>query len=355
MAPMLDDALIHQNYGTLDNVVEPDLRWFDRFYFNVQAIDGTLSIAEGIGVYPNMNVMDGFSCLCTPDLQVNVRASRELVQGDRDKMDIGPIHATIIEPKKRWRFWLDETEQRISYDFIYTANFNPLDVERLVSEVNGRRVWDWSHFGHVGRVEGWAKLDGRRIELVPSTYWAVRDRSWGVRPGIALIEDMSEWFKQANWGTRHNWVCVQLDSFYLWYFQTQEQDGTPRFFCGLVRWDASRGGAQEKVIKVVRNFDFGEQEYFRSCEVEVHLASGQVMPIRFRRLPTCVHLRGGNYGGKDGVIHGMRQGPLKITGERWQPADSRENPQSMGLQDHVVEVTFGREKGYGIFELSFGT
>ena len=122
--PRLDDALIHQNYGTIDQVVDQtDPRWFDRFYFNMQALDGTLSITQGIGVYPNQKVMDGFGMISTPGFQVNVRGSRELVNGNRDEMDIGPIHAEILEPMKRWRFRLDENEQGISYDFNYIANF----------------------------------------------------------------------------------------------------------------------------------------------------------------------------------------------------------------------------------------
>ena len=32
----LDDALIHQNYGTIANVVDDDVRWFDRYYMNLQ-------------------------------------------------------------------------------------------------------------------------------------------------------------------------------------------------------------------------------------------------------------------------------------------------------------------------------
>ncbi|WP_018990700.1 hypothetical protein [Aromatoleum toluclasticum] len=353
--PRLDDLLIHQNYGTLDNIVESDPRWFDRFYFNLQAIDGSLSIAQGIGVYPNMKVSDGFACIATPELQVNVRSSRELVGGDRDVMAVGPLHAEVVEPMKRWRFWLDDNPYGARYEFDYVANFEAMEPMRLVSEVKGRKVWDWTHFGHVGRVEGWVELDSRRIALTPDRHYAVRDRSWGVRPGIAVIEDMTEWFRQANWGTRHNWVCVQLDSFYLWYFQTQEQDGTPRFFEGLVRWSDAKGGAQEKVTHIVRRFELGPNEHFEGCAVDVHLASGRVLPVKMRRLPTCVHLRGGNYGGKDGVIHGMRQGPLKVTGERWEPADSRLNPASMGLQDHVVEVSCEGETGCGIFELSYGT
>jgi hypothetical protein len=355
MTTRLDDALIHQNYGTLANVVEDDPRWFDRFYFNLQATDGSLSISQGIGVYPNQAVMDGFAVLATPELQVNVRASRELVNGNRDEMDIGPLHAEILEPMKRWRFLLDENGSGIRYDFTYTANFKALDTKRLVSIVDERRVWDWSHFGHVGRVEGWAELDGRKIELKPDTHWAIRDRSWGVRPGVAVLEDMSAWFRQANWGSRYNWVCVQLESFYLWYFLTQEEDGTPRYFKGLIRWSDAAGGAEEVVTQVVRRFDFGPGEHFQAVELDVHLESGRVLPVSMRRLPTTVHLRGANYGGFNGIIHGMKQGPLKVSGERWAPVDSRENPASLGMQDHVVEVSFEGERGYGIFELSFGT
>jgi hypothetical protein len=353
--PLLDDALIHCNYGSISNVVEDDKRWFDRYYLGVYAIDGSFGIINGIGVYPNMNVMDGFSLIATPDLQVNVRGSRHLAN-DRDSMDVGPIHAQILEPKKRWRFRLDENEQGVSYDFIYEANFPSMEVTRLVSIVDDRRVWDWGHFAHVGRIkEGWAKLDNRRIEFSPDKYYVSRDRSWGVRPGIAVIEDFRKWFQQANWGTRHNWVCVQLQSFYLWYFQSQEDDETPRHFEGLIRWHDSAGGAQEKIAKVVRRFTFEPGEHFQSCEVDVHLESGRVLPVKMKRLPLSFHLRGGNYGGKDGIIHGMDQGPLKVAGERWEPADSRVNPASMGLQEHVVEVTCEQEVGYGIFELSYGT
>lgn len=355
MAARLDDALIHQNYGTIDNVVEEDPRWFDRFYFNLQAIDGSMSISQGIGVYPNQQVMDGLALLATPEAQVNVRVSRELVNGDRDQMDIGPLHAEIIEPMKRWRFWLDQNEYGISYDFTYTANFKALDTKRLISIVDDRRVWDWSHFGHVGRVEGWAKMDDRTFTLKPETHWAIRDRSWGVRPGVAVLEDMSSWFKQANWGSRYNWVCVQLESFYLWYFLTHDEDGSPRYFKGLVRWSDAAGGAEEMVTKVVRRLDFGPGEHFQNVEVDVHLESGRVLKVNMKRLPTTVHLKGGNYGGYKGIIHGMKQGPLKVDGDRWEPADSRKNPVSMGMQDHVVEVTYEGERGCGIFELSFGS
>nr|MBP8155171.1 hypothetical protein [Nitrospira sp.] len=190
----LDDALIHQNYGTIDNAVDNDPRFFDRFYFKVVSTDGQMAISAGMSVYPNGKIMDGFGCLCTPNLQINLRASRELVNGNRDEMNVGPLHAEILEPMKRWRLWLDENAYGIGYDFTFTANFQPLEPTRLISEVDGRRVWDWTHFGHVGRVEAWAAIDGRKIAMTPDHHYAIRDRSWGVRPGIAVVEDAAAWF-----------------------------------------------------------------------------------------------------------------------------------------------------------------
>ena len=74
-----------------------------------------------------------------------------------------------------------------------------------------------------------------------------------------------------------------------------------------------------------------------------------------RRRDTSILLRGGMYGGLNGIIHGMKQGPLVVSGERWEPSDPRQNPITKGLIEHVVEVTCDGERGSGIFELSFGT
>ncbi len=353
--PRLDDLLIHQNYGTLDNVVEPDPRFFDRFYFNLQDISGQLSISQGIGVYPNMGVSDGFSCIATPEFQINVRASRELVNGDRDIMAVGPVHAEVVEPMTTWRFRLDENESGARYDITYTGSFEAMEPKRLVSMVDGRRVWDWTHFGHVGRASGWLELDGTRTEITPDRHYVLRDRSWGVRPGVAVIEDISNWFTSANWGERYNWCVIQVESFYLWYFQTHERDETPRFFESMIRWSTAKGGGQEKVAKLVRRLRFEGNEHFLGAEVDLHLESGRVLTIEMERLPTTVHLKGANYGGRDGIYQGMRQGPLKIMVDRWEPADSRLNPASLGMQDHVVRVKYGEETGYGICELSYGS
>lgn len=355
MTSKLDDALIHQNYGTLANVVDDDIRWFDRYYMNLQAIDGSLSIGQGTGVYPNMGVMDGFGLISTPEFQVNIRVSRELVNGNRDEMSVGCVHAEILEPMKTWRFWLDENQYGISYDFLFESSFKPMEPSRLESVVDGRRVMDWSHFAHVGRARGWAKIEDRTIELRPETHYIVRDRSWGVRPGTAIIADMAAWWREANWGSRHNWVCVQLESFYLWYFLSEEEDGTVRYFEGLIRWSGACGGRQETITKVTRKMEFEPGHHFINASVEVHLESGKLLQINLRRMATCAHLRGAGYGGINGIIHGMRQGPLTVVGERWEPTDSRENPVSLGLQDHVVEATWNDEQGCGILEVGFGT
>ena len=77
--------------------------------------------------------------------------------------------------------------------------------------------------------------------------------------------------------------------------------------------------------------------------------------MNMKRLDTSIRLRGGNYGGYKGLIHGMKQGPLAIDGERWEPADNRVLPVTAGITEHVVEVTCGDERGCGIFEIPYGS
>lgn len=142
---------------------------------------------------------------------------------------------------------LDENESGARYGITYTGNYEAMEAERLASMVEGRRIWDWTHFDHVGRAGGWLEWDGKRI--APDRHYAMRDRSWGVHPGVAVIEKICDCFPSAD------------------------------------------------------------------CD------------------------------GRDGISQSMRQGPLSILVDCWQPTDSRLDPASMGMQDHVVRVKYGDETG----------
>ena len=74
----LDDSPWHQIPTTFDHVGTSDVRFFDRLWFAASAPDGSGTLQFTIGVYQNMNVIDGGIVVIRNGRQHNVRVSRQL-------------------------------------------------------------------------------------------------------------------------------------------------------------------------------------------------------------------------------------------------------------------------------------
>ncbi len=66
MLTKLDEILRHQLPTTFDHVGTSDPRFYDRYWFCAYDPAGELALITGMGLYANMNVMDGFVSLMTP-------------------------------------------------------------------------------------------------------------------------------------------------------------------------------------------------------------------------------------------------------------------------------------------------
>jgi hypothetical protein len=305
--------------------------WFDRFWMNAHSMDGRVAVAQGIGVYANTGVVDGFAIVVRGREQRIVRASRE--GGDASRLSVGPIAAEIVEPLRRWRFSLDSTnDSGIAYDLEFHATFEPIDCGRMR---------DWSHFVQAGIAAGRLVIDGEEIAIDPASWRAGRDRSWGLRP---------------EGKGRFNWVCAQLPSLHLWYLTVEDQRGQQRFAQGWLRHGAERGGAVEELKRIERRPVFCADGSFATADVGIETAGGTKRTIEFRRLASTAFMRGGLYGGWQGLRQGQPRGPLVVESERWDLSDPSMLAEAAGLNDHVCEVTDnnGRETGIGIFELNHG-
>jgi len=303
--------------------------WFDRFWMNAHSLDGAVAVAQGIGVYANTAVVDGFAIVVRGREQRIVRASRE--GGDPSSLRIGPIRAEIVEPLSRWRFRLDPANDAgIAYDIEFRAGFEPIDCGRMR---------DWSHFVQAGSAAGRLRIDGEEIAIDPASWRAGRDRSWGLRP---------------QGKGRFNWVCAQLPSLHLWYLTVEDTSGQQRFAQGWLRHGVGRGGAVEELTRIVRRPVFDADGSFQTAEVDVETGGGTMSTIEFRRLESTAFMRGGLYGGWRGFRQGQPRGPLLVEAERWNLGDPATLLQVAGLNDHVCAVASDGETGIGIYELNHG-
>ncbi|HQV57669.1 MAG TPA: hypothetical protein PKV27_06635, partial [Ilumatobacteraceae bacterium] len=75
MLTHLDDSPWHQLPTTFDHVGTSDPRFFDRLWFAASAPDGSGALQFTMGVYQNMNVVDGGFVVIRNGRQHNLRVS----------------------------------------------------------------------------------------------------------------------------------------------------------------------------------------------------------------------------------------------------------------------------------------
>src|SRR5580692_8969901 len=97
----LDDCPWHQLPTTFDHVGSSDPRFFDRLWFAAYDGRGRSALQFTIGVYQNMNVVDGGAVAVVDGKQHNIRVSRAL--RPRFAHDCGPLAIEVLEPLQKLR------------------------------------------------------------------------------------------------------------------------------------------------------------------------------------------------------------------------------------------------------------
>jgi hypothetical protein len=174
-----DDYPIHQ--AAVPVAQAPDRNFYDRYFFNGYDPEGSVYFAVALGVYPGLDVMDAALSVIHRGVQHNVRASR--VMG-MERMDtrVGPIRVEVIEPLRKLRFVVEPNEHGLAADVTFTARARPLEEPPFVRAIGPRVFMNSTRLTQHGTYEGWIEVEGERIEVEPSTFRGVRDRSWGIRP-----------------------------------------------------------------------------------------------------------------------------------------------------------------------------
>ncbi|SCW33705.1 hypothetical protein SAMN02927924_00020 [Sphingobium faniae] len=183
MLTELDDCLWHQLPTTFDHVWTSDPRFFDRFWFASYAPDGSAAMQFTMGVYRNMNVMDGGFVLVEGDRQYNIRVSRTL--GQHNVMECGPLSVDVLEPLRTLALRVRGGD-RVNGELTWTAVARPVEEAPHFRRLNGRTIEDYQRYNQIGSVSGHLVVDGREVRV--DSWWACRDHSWGVRPGMAVKE-----------------------------------------------------------------------------------------------------------------------------------------------------------------------
>ncbi|MFC3174070.1 hypothetical protein ACFOD9_07400 [Novosphingobium bradum] len=248
MLSAADDFLIHQTVEVIRYVASSDRRFYDRHFWVGHANDGELMFLGGMGVYPNLGVIDGFFTFSLGDQAITVRGSRELTADRMNTRDVGPFSLTVEEGLKRFRIVCAETDG-VSFDLAWTNSAPAFEEPQVFKREHGRVIEQMNRFVQTGRWQGHIVIDGRRFEVDPANWWGSRDRSWGVR-SLGLEDEPSgivEAHREASANTLFwIWAPMQFEHGAL-HYNVGEGPGEARFV-EVVRW--MRQG-DERVIAVM--------------------------------------------------------------------------------------------------------
>ena len=212
-----DDYPIHQ---TPDPIAYSgtDRNFYDRYFFNGYAPDGSGFFAVAFGVYPHLDVADAHFCVIRDGVQHCLHASRKLGM-ERMELVCGPIRIEVVEPLRQLRIRVEG--EGIAADLLFTGRAFPIEEPRFTWRVGPRTVMDYTRLTQNGHYTGWIEVDGRR-EAVAAGTAGTRDRSWGVRPIGAPDPQFGGGVAQFFW----QWTPVNLPARSLFFHLNANADGS---------------------------------------------------------------------------------------------------------------------------------
>lgn len=355
-----DETLRHQLPTTFDHVGTSDPRFYDRFFFGVHDPEGRLSLHIGLGLYTNMNVMDGYVAAVVPRVgagadQHNLRMSRAL-RPDIDRVGIGSYSIEILEPFVRSRVTLPAGEHPVALELEWTATAPAKEEEHHFRRLRGRVASDYHRYTIVGEASGWVELAGTHYDV--DRWFGARDHSWGVREQVAGPEPVTgpPGFGMESVGYVFSWLpfqCGELRG----HVQLQTLgDGTVIYRDGVIHGLDESVASADTIVDVTHEVDFhpGTRQFSQIRAVWT-TAGGRTLDVVIEPLsrPFSMDGTGYDWGFADGQGLGVYRGEHHVETDVYDLSDPEAVVRPDGEvrrpmhRETPVRVVIGGDRGVG--------
>ncbi|MFE5689141.1 hypothetical protein [Streptomyces sp. NPDC056512] len=351
----LDEYPVHQVPLSMKHVATGDRNAYDRCIFHLVDPTGEFLLILGLGVYPNLGVIDAYATLRVGDTLHAVRASDALRDGSRMELAVGPLRIQVERPLKDFTLTCaaDPADpDGLSYEIDWSAAFPALWEPHHTQRRGGRLTLEGRRFVQAGRCDGRLRIGGREVSL--GGWTGTRDRSWGVRPvpgeegGRLAEENRTEGFhwiwSPVRFDDRFLMVIVQedADGYRTLNDATLVRDGHPDLQLGWPQADITyRTGTRHPESAVVHLTDPLSR---KPLELGVEILASSPLAV------------GAGYPPADDWQHGTWRGRDWTDRRSYDLSDPAAHPlAAYGVIDHAARFTLDGQVGHGIFEHgSFG-
>ncbi|MDV7102433.1 hypothetical protein R4227_20520 [Gordonia amicalis] len=177
----------------------------------------------------------------------------------------------ILEPYRTVRVAWSGDSTPLAADLVFTSAFDPYTEEHYLDASTGRVTQEITRYNQIGRWDGWLSIDGVRISV--DDWWAVRDHSWGVRPGVGGIDrSVADPAARTAAPMMHTVLYAATADFCVCVSRRENQRGTVTYLDGEV---IGVDGRHSTVViaDVTTEFVPGTRTY-RSVRLEVETDAG---------------------------------------------------------------------------------
>jgi hypothetical protein len=315
----LDESPWHQISSTFDHVGTSDPRFFDRFWFAASDPSASRTLQFTIGVYQNMNVVDGGFIAIDDGKQFNVRASRQL--RPRYETDCGPLRIDVIEPMRHLHLGIEPHGAQVYGELDWIAGFPAQEERHHFNRVNGRVVEDYLRYDQTGSVSGWLDIQGKRHNI--DSWWACRDHSWGVHSNVGIAEPFTG-PTPAPAGFAFAFLFFSTDS-YGGHVQISQLDYSRDVTIEIIEQATGTSLSADTLAIDATFVDDQRPRRFKHVRFDLTTASGEAISIEAAAVGPAVAMQGLGYGGyDDGLGLGVYRGNNHLESDAYDVAHAAE-------------------------------
>ena len=177
----LDEYPIHQLPLPMSRVGTSDRNFYDRCYLNAHDRTGEIFLVTGLGVYPNLGVIDAYAAARAGNQVYSVRFSDALAERSLEQR-VGGYQLEVVEPLRQLRLRCASPDQSLDFDLAWTGSFDAIQEDPHLLLAGHRPILDASRFCQLGSWSGRLAVGGTEFEVTSDRWSGARDRSWGIRP-----------------------------------------------------------------------------------------------------------------------------------------------------------------------------
>ncbi|WP_427925096.1 hypothetical protein [Streptomyces sp. cg40] len=349
-----DDFMIHQTHEPVRFAGTSDRRFYDRHFLTGHSCDGAVFFLLGMGVYPNLGVIDAFASVAVGDTQWTTRASRELGADRFDSSSVGPVGLEVVEGLRRLRFRVAPGEHAVSLDLSWEGAVPAFEEPPLFSRVAGRVIEQGTRLIQTGRWTGHLTVAGQRFDVAPDTWWGARDRSWGVR-SMGLQREPAG-IAQAHGLARQRpplwiWSPMQFDSRTVHFSISEHASGEREVETVRQVPTFTEGGPVLELSAPEHELKFNSaRELLDGSSVSFRDVDGTRRTVTLEPLRRAYLRAGTGYGGPDPWRHGTHMGQNWVDSVSYDLADEAVTARIGPTHVLCRMTTDTGEVGYGTFE-----